>query len=307
MTTLFDRRTLLAAMAAATGAGQLRAQPAKQLQVVASFSILADFAREVGGARATVASIVGANSDAHVFRPTPQDAATVKAADVIVMNGLGFDGFAPRLVRASGSKARVVAATSGVQLINAPKADGHGHAHGQGGPDPHVWQSIDAAKVMVANIRDGLIAADADGEGVFRANAERYLAELDKLKAETTATLAAIPRDNRLAIVHHDSFRYLSRELGLRIEGARGLSTAAEPSAQDIARIVRQARATKAKAVFLENIADPRISATLAKETGARLGGILYADALTGPDGPAPTYIAMMRHNARTLAEALKD
>lgn len=310
-----SRRVLLAGIAVATLAlSPAQAQtPAKKLAVVASFSILADLVKEVGGDRVEVKSLVGPNADTHVYRATPQDAKLVKEADVLVVNGLGFDGFVPRLVRSSGSKARVITVTNGLNLLEKPKSGGHGHghdhghAHDHGKHDPHAWQSIEATKTFVANIRDGLIAADATGEAAFRANAERYLAELDKAKAEITAMLASIPRDNRLAIVNHDAFRYFTRDFGIRIEGARGLSTEAEPSAKDIARIIRIAKERKAKAVFLENIADPRIAAQLAKETGAKLGGVLYSDALTDEKGPAATYLAMMRHNARTLVEALKD
>lgn len=310
---LFNRRIVLAGMAIATLAiGPAHAQaPAKKLSVVASFSILADLAKQVGGDRIEVKSLVGPNADAHVYRATPQDAKLVKEADVLVVNGLGFDGFVPRLIRSSGSKARVITVTAGLNPLEKPKSGGHdhshGHAHDHGKHDPHAWQSIEAAKVFVANIRDGLIAADASGEAMFRANAARYLGELDKAKAEITAMLASIPQDNRLAIANHDAFRYFTRDFGIRIEGARGLSTEAEPSAKDIARIVRIAKERKAKAVFLENIADPRIAAQLAKETGAKLGGVLYSDALTDEKGPAPTYLAMMRHNAKTLVEALKD
>jgi zinc/manganese transport system substrate-binding protein len=290
--------------------GLAMAQAKKPVQVVASFSILADLVKQVGGERVSVSSLVGPNGDAHVYRATPQDAKTVKDAEILVVNGLGFDGFMPRLVKSSGSKARIVTASAGLKPLEKAKAGGHdhGHSHGHdhGKHDPHAWQSIDAAKLYIANIRDGLIAADKEGEALFRANAARYIGELDAAKAEIAGLLGAIPKD-RLILTNHDAFGYFAREFGLKMEGARGLSTAAEPSAQDIARIVRLARERKAKAVFLENVADPRIAEQLAKETGARLGGTLYSDALTDEKGPAPTYLALMRHNARTIATALKD
>ncbi|MBN8534020.1 MAG: zinc ABC transporter substrate-binding protein [Rhizobiales bacterium] len=308
---IFNRRVLLGGLAlAALAFGPAHAQtPTKKLAVVASFSILADLGKEIGGDRIEVKSLVGPNADAHVYRATPQDAKLVREADVLIVNGLGFDGFVPRLIRSSGSKARVITVTNGLKPIEKPKSGGHdhGHSHDHGKHDPHAWQSIEAARTFVANIRDGLIAADPSGEAIFRANTERYLAELDKVRGEIVAMLASIPKDDRLAIANHDAFRYFTRDFGIRIEGARGLSTEAEPSAKDIARIVRIAKERKAKAVFLENIADPRIAAQLAKETGAKLGGVLYSDALTDEKGPAPTYLAMMRHNARTLVEALKD
>ncbi|CAN1536648.1 LraI ABC-type metal ion transport system, periplasmic component/surface adhesin [Rhabdaerophilaceae bacterium] len=308
-----SRRGLLAGAAVliATGGLARSQQTAKPLAVLASFSILADLAKQVGGERVSVTALVGPNSDAHVYRATPADAKRVKDADVIVQNGLGFDAFMSRLIKSSGSKARSLIVTAGLKGIEKPKTSGHDHghhhAHDHGKLDPHAWQSIEAASLFVTNIRDGLIAADGAGTEIYRTNAKRYLAELEKAKAEITSILAAIPRDNRLAIANHDAFRYFTQDFGIRIEGTRGLSTEVEPSAKDIARIVRIAREKKAKAVFLESIADPRIASQLAKESGAKLGGVLYSDALTDENGPAPTYIAMMLHNARTLAEALKD
>jgi zinc/manganese transport system substrate-binding protein len=289
------------------------AQTAKKPRVVASFSILADMARQVAGDLAEVSAIVGPNADSHVYRATPQDARRIKDADIVIINGLGFDGFMPRLIRSSGTKARVVTATAGLKPLEKPKAaghdhgHGHGHGHDHGKQDPHAWQSLDAAKQYVANIRDGLIAADGANAASYRMRAEAYLAEIDKAKAEIVALLQPIPRDTRLGITGHDAFRYLSRDTGIRIEGAHGLSTETEPSAQDIARIIRIAREKKARAVFLENVSDPRIAERLAKETGARLGGTLFSDALTDEKGAAPTYLAMMRHNAKVLFEALKD
>lgn len=308
----FSRRLALGlalglVLAGAMLPGAAQAQEAKRVNVVASFSILGDLVKQVGGDRVSVTSLVGPNSDAHVYRATPQDAKTVKEADLLVVNGLGFDGFMPRLVKSSGSKARVVTASTGLKPLEKPKGGhDHGHAHDHGKHDPHAWQSIDAVKLYVANIRDGLIAADKAGEAMFRANADKYLAELDRAKAEIAGLLGPVAKD-RLILTNHDAFGYFAREFGLKMEGARGLSTDAEPSAQEIARIVRLARERKAKAVFLENVADPRIAEQLAKETGARLGGTLYSDALTDEKGPAPTYLALMRHNAKTIAEALKD
>lgn len=299
------RRTALLALLLSPALSHAQGS-SRPLRVVASFSILSDLVRQVGGERVAVQSLVGPDSDAHVYRATPQDAKRMLEADLIVVHGLGFDGFVPRLIRSSGAKAPVITVTKGFVPIEMPKSQ-HNDGHDHGRHDPHAWQSIEATKIFVSNLRDGLIAADPAGEAFYRARSERYLAELAGLKAEIEALLAAIPRDNRLAIAHHDSFRYFSREFGIRIEGVRGLSTEAEPSARDIARIIRIAKERKAKAVFLENIADPRIAAQLARETGARLGGVLYADALTGEDGAAPTYAAMMRHNARTLKEALQD
>lgn len=312
-----SKRTFLAGLGASLVVpalpGGAFAQSAGKLRIVASFSILADMARQVAGDLATVTSIVGPNADSHVYRATPQDAKTIKDADIVVVNGLGFDGFMPRLIRSSGTKARVITATAGLKPLEKPKSAGHdhghshGHSHDHGKQDPHAWQSLESAKLYVANIRDGLVAADAANAAAYRTRAEAYLAEIAKAQTEIAAMLAPIARENRLGITGHDAFRYLSRDTGIRIEGAHGLSTDTEPSAQDIARIIRIAREKKARAVFLENVSDPRIAERLAKETGARLGGTLFSDALTDEKGAAPTYLAMMRHNAKVLFEALKD
>jgi zinc/manganese transport system substrate-binding protein len=314
--TITSRRWVLGLAAALTLVPSLgfAQAPAKKPRVVASFSILGDMAKQVAGDLAEISTIVGPNADSHVYRATPQDAKTIRDADLVIVNGLGFDGFMPRLIKSSGTKARVVTATAGLQPLEKPKSGGHdhhghshGHSHDHGKQDPHAWQSLEAAKTYVANIRDGLMAVDAANAAAYRARAEAYLADIEKAKTEIVALLAPINRDNRLAITGHDSFRYLARDVNIRIEGAHGLSTETEPSAKDVARIIRIAKEKKARAVFLENVADPRIAERLAKETGAKLGGTLYSDALTDEKGAAPTYLALMRHNARVLAEALRD
>lgn len=302
---------LLATPAVVLVAPDLAAQTApKQLKVVASFSILADLARVVGGERVSVDMLVGPNADAHVYRPAPQDAAKLKEADLVIVNGLGFDGFMPRLIRSSGSKARIVTATAGLKPLEKRKGgDSHGHSHGHDHArvDPHAWQSIEAVKLFVGNLRDGLVAADGAGEASYRANAERYLAELTALKVELEGIFAGIPPERRVVLTNHDAFGYFAREFSFRFEAVQGISTEAAPSAQDVARVIRAAKEKKAGAVFVENMSDPRIAERLAKETGAKLGGTLYSDALSDAKGPASTYITMMRHNAQALAGALRQ
>lgn len=280
-------------------------QPAK-LPVVASFSILGDLVARVGGDRVEVSTLVGPNGDAHGYAPTPADAGRIGAARLVVVNGLGFEGWLDRLVRASGTKATVVVASKGVKPIEA-RGDTHAHAHGGHGHggDPHAWQSIANVRLYVAAIRDALVAADPEGVSLFTENARRYTAELDALDAEVRALLATIPAANRKVITSHDAFGYFAAGYGVRFIAPRGVSTESEPSAKDVARIVRQIKAEAIAAVFLENMTDPRMMERVAKETGARIGGRLYSDALSEPGGPAATYLDMMRHNARTLAAAL--
>ena len=304
-----SRRIVLSAMLAALPflPSFAHAQAPGKMKIVASFTILADITRQVAGDRADVTSLVGANGDAHVYRATPADAKTLKEADLIVVNGLGFEGFMPRLITSSGTKAAVITVTKGLKPLEKPKSGGHDHGHSHGKVDPHAWQSIDAVKLFVANIRDGLAARDAAGGAIYKANAERYLATLDALKAELEKTFSSIPVEKRIIVTSHDAFGYFGRDFGFRMEAVQGVSTESEPSAQDVARIIRIVKDKKARAVFIENMTDPRIGERLAKETGAKLGGTLYSDALTDEKGPASTYLAMMRHNAMRLADALKD
>lgn len=300
--------TLLAA-SLAPGLAMAQAAPAKPLEVVASFSILADLVKQVAKDRAQVVSLVGPNGDAHVYQATPTDAKKVKDANLVVVNGLGFETFMPRLIKSSGSKAPVVTASTGVKPLKEAGGHGHGHSHGHshgGGNDPHAWQSVEAVKLYVGNIRDGLIKADPAGEAAYRANAAAYLAELTALKTELETTFAALPKERRVAVTSHDALSYFAKEFGFTLEAVQGLSTEAEPSAKDVARIIRLVREKKARAVFVENMSSPRIAEQIAKESGAKLGGSLFSDALSDEKGAAPTYIAMMRHNAKTLVEALK-
>ena len=291
--------SLAALMVAAPAAAQDNA-PAK-LKVLATFSILGDLVRNVGGDRVEVATLVGPDGDAHVYAPAPADAKKVADAKVLVTNGLGYEGWMSRLLKAAGSKAPVVVASKGIKERKA--RDSHGHGHGEA--DPHAWQSVANVKVYVANIRDALIAADPDGKAAYEANAAAYLAKLDALDREVKAAVAAIPAERRKIITSHDAFGYFEQAYGVAFIAPQGVSTEAEPSARDIARIVTQVKKQKIPAVFLENITDPRLMERIAKETGARVGGKLYSDALTDEKGDAPSYIELMRHNLKTLGAAL--
>lgn len=301
---MITRRRIIAiagSLAALMTAGPAAAQgnAAAKLKVLATFSILADFVRNVGGDRVEVATLVGPDSDAHVYAPAPADAKKVADSKVVITNGLGYEGWMNRLLKASGTKAPVVVATKGIKERKAQ--DSHGH----GGADPHAWQSVANAKVYVTNIRDALIAADPAGKSAYEVNAARYLAKLDTLDQEVKAAVAAIPAERRKIITTHDAFGYFEQAYGVAFIAPQGVSTEAEPSARDIARIVTQVKKQKIPAVFLENITDPRLMERIAKETGARVGGKLYSDALTGEKGDAPSYLELMRHNLKTLGAAL--
>lgn len=303
---MLNRRSVLLGLAAGV-ALPLPAFAQEKLPVVASFSILGDFVREIGGDRVAVSTLVGPDGDAHVYSPTPADAKTVAGAKLVVVNGLKFEGWLTRLIKSSGTKATVATATKGIKPLELDDDHdhGHGHGHGHGGEDPHAWQSIANAKIYVGNIRDALIAADPAGKAVYEANAVAYQTKLDALEAEVKAAVARIPVDRRKAITSHDAFGYFVKAYGIAFIAPQGVSTEAEASAKDVARIIRQIKAEKVPAVFLENITNPRLAEQIARESGAKIGGRLYSDALSAADGPAGTYIAMMKHNISQIEKAL--
>jgi zinc/manganese transport system substrate-binding protein len=277
------------------------AQAQGKVKVIASFSILGDLVKNVVGDRIEVGTLVGANGNAHVYSPSPADARRVADADVVFVNGLGFEGWLDRLVKASGTKAPIVVASKGVK----PRERSGDRDHDHGAADPHAWQSVGNVKIYVANIRDALSAADPDGKPRYEASAAAYLIKLDALEREVTATIAKIPADRRRVITSHDAFGYFQDAYGVEFIAPQGVSTEAEASARDIAAIIRLIRAKKIAGVFLENVTDPRLVEQIAKETGAKVGGTLYSDALTDEKGGATSYIDLIRHNLRQLAAAL--
>ena len=273
--------------------------------MIASFSILGDFVKNVGGDRVEVATLVGPNGNAHVYAPSPGDAKKVADAKLVFVNGLGFEGWLERLVKASGTKAPVVVATKGIKPLERAGEHDHDHDHDHGRADPHAWQSVANAKIYVANIRDALIAADPAGKDAYSANAAAYLAKLDALERDVREVIAKIPADRRRVITSHSAFGYFQDAYGVNFTAPQGVSTEAEASAKDVAAIIAQIRKQKVAAVFLENVTDPRLVEQVARETGAKVGGTLYSDALTDDKGDATTYVDLMRHNLRQLASAL--
>ena len=290
--------TFVLACAGAASGWQAQAQAPEKLPVVATFSILADFARNVGGERIEVTALVGPDGDTHVYQPKPADAKELGAARLILVNGLGLEGWIDRLIKASGAKAPVIVTTKDISPQQMRE-------EGRIGPDPHAWQSIANAKIYVANIRDALITVDPGGALVYRANADNYLGKLDVLEKDVTAEIAKIPPGRRQIITTHDAFGYFGTAYGFRFIAPEGVSTETEASARDVAKIIRQIKAQNIPAVFLENVTDPRLVKSIASESGAKVGGTLYSDALSSPDGPGGSYIEMMRNNIRELSAAL--
>ena len=304
---MLTRRMLLSCAALIFGpSGAAFAQDT--IKVVASFSILGDMVANVGGDRVQITTLVGPDGDAHVYQPTPQDAQAVAAADVVIVNGLGFEGWLDRLIEASEYTGPMVVATTGITARTfdddaiAAGQDDHDHEHGT---DPHAWQSVKNAEIYVANIAAGLTVADPAGADIYVANAATYLAELDKVDEEVRAGIAGLPADRREIVTSHDAFGYFGAEYGMTLKAPQGLSTESEASAADVAALITQINADAIPAVFVENINDPRLLDQIAAETGAKIGGTLFSDALSPADGPAATYVDMMRHNIATLTAAL--
>jgi zinc/manganese transport system substrate-binding protein len=283
---------------------------AEKLKVVASFSILADFARQVGGDEVSVTSLVGPNGDSHVYEPTPKDVQKVAEARVIVVNGLGLEGWLNRLLEASGSQALVVTASKGVAPIGPGEQD-HDHAHegepeeGHGAVDPHAFQDVGHAIIYVGNIGQAFCKAAAEACPAFQRNADDYVARLAALDRDVRAAVTRIPADKRRIISSHDAFGYFAHAYGVSFLAPEGVSTDAEASAADVAKLIEQIRQEKASALFVENISDRRLIEQIGRETGLKVSGVLFSDALSPPEGPASTYVDMMRHNVRTILEAI--
>lgn len=295
------------------------APPKAPLNVVASFSILGDMVGQIGGDDIALTTIVGPNGDAHSFEPRPSDAKALAQAQLLVVNGLNFEGWLPRLEKASGFSGTEVVASKGIvarQLSEAETEgheDGKGHAHGvghideahPGEVDPHAWQSLSNGMVYASNIASALIKADPANAEDYRARAELYISEMKKLDEKIRQTLATIPADRRHVVTSHDAFGYFARDYGVQFISAMGISSDAEPSAKGLAMLINQVKATHSPAVFLENVTNPKLIQQIARETGAKVGGSLYSDALDQPDKPAGTYLGMFKWNAGQLIYAL--
>ena len=365
------RRALLTSAAAGVLALSLAAPTVARsegpMPVVATFSILGDMVKRIGGEHVAVTTLVGADGDTHVYQPTPADARAVSDATILVVNGLQFEGWLDRLIDASDFHGVRVVATDGIEPIAFDDEHGdeddhgdshevhaeeaghdhdhdheehaetghdddddhdehadaatHGHdddhhdeAHAEGDDhdhhhhgafDPHAWQSLGNAAAYVDNITAALAQADPANAAAFHRNRAAYDAEIEALDADIREIVAALPAHRRTVVTSHDAFQYFGRDYGLTFLAPQGLSTESEASAKDVARLIQQIRERGIRAVFIENVADPRLLERIADETGATIGGTLYPGALSGPDGPAPTYLDMMRHNATTLAQAL--
>ena len=292
------------------------AHSAKKIKVLATFSILGDMAKRIGGDHVTVSSLVGPDGDTHVYRPTPAAAKLMKDSDLLIVNGLGFEGWLDRLVEVSGFRGSLIVATKGIAAIPYEENEAHDdhakdnhhddHAgHNHGAFDPHAWQSLSNALIYVNNITGALAKIFPDRAATFNRNRAAYIAEIKTLDQQIRMMVAGIPKDLRTVVTSHDAFQYFGRDYGLTFVAPQGLSTESEASAKGVATLIKQMRAKRISAVFVENIMDPRLIQQIAKETGAKVGGTLYPGALSGANGPATTYLEMIRHNATMITRAL--
>lgn len=306
------------------------------VKVVASFSILGDMVKEIGGDHVALTTLVGPDGDAHVYEPTPSDARAVGQAKLLVVNGFQFEGWLPRLVETAGFKGKEVVATTGLTPIpfageeeeehdhaageahddhshdasaegHAHEADGAGHdGHDHGVNDPHAWQDLSNGVVYAQNIVKGLSEADPANAADYKAKGDAFIAEMRAMDERVKTELGAIPEDRRKVVTSHDAFGYFAKAYDVDFIAPEGVSTESEASAADVAKIIDQIKAEGISAVFVENISDPRLIDRIAAETDARIGGTLYSDALSGADGPAATYLDMFRNNIDQIVKALK-
>lgn len=284
------RVLLTACLAALLCLANASAAPSGKLKVVATFSILGDMAERVGGEHIELTVLVKADADAHEFQPGPSDARAVAGAGIFLVNGRGFDNWSTRLSRASGGKARLVKASAAVKA--RPN-------------DPHAWQDVSNALLYVDAIERAFSRAAPSNAAAFSKAADAYRSELKALHEEIRSAVGSVPAARRNVITTHDAFGFFGKAYGIRFMAPLGVSTHSQASAKSLSVLVRQIRRERISALFLENIADNRLIEQIARETGVAVGGRLYSDALSAKDGPAPTYVAMMRQNARLLTEAM--
>lgn len=284
--------SVVANAVAGTAANAVGADDSR-LRVVTSFSILQDLVKTLGGDHVSVVNLVGENSDAHTYQPKPSDAIAIASADLVVFNGLAFEGWMERLIENSGYKNQQLIASLGIDAITRGKES-----------DPHAWQSFHNIRVYIHNITRTLVALRPRHAEELAQRQRRYLSALNALERRLIERIAGIPAQKRIVVTSHDAFGYLGREFDIQFLAPLGLSIEVEASAADVSAIIDQIRKRRVKALFVENINDPRLLQRIAAETGVAIGGRLYSDALSEAHGPAGTYLDMMRHNVESLISA---
>ena len=305
-------RKLLAASIAGAALLSGASFAAEPVPVVASFSILGDLVRVVGGERVSVTTLVGPDEDAHVFEPKPTDAKTLVQSRLLIVNGLGFEPWAQKLAKSAGYKGETVVASRGVKPLVMAEEDAHGEkghkdkGHHHDEADPHAWQNPHNVVLYTRNIAAALAKVDPAGATAYQTNANAYVKELQALDTWAKAQFAAIPADKRKAITSHDAFGYLAAQYQIKFLAPQGVSTDAEPSAREVAQLIRQIQRERIKAVFVENMSNPKLLAQLGKDAGVTVGPALFVDALSAAGGPADSYLKLMRHNVTQLAAGMR-
>ncbi len=275
-------------------AGNVYGENKQSLRIVTSFSILEDLTKTLGGERVDVVNLVARNADAHMYRPKPSDAVAIASADLIIFNGLAFEGWMDRLLANSGEKKTQLIASGGVDVISSDNE-----------VDPHAWQSFKNIRIYVKNIAETLISSMPEYEKEFLVRKQKYLDQLELLERELSDELAKIPADKRIVVTSHDAFGYLGREFDIQFLAPHGVNLEVEASAADVAAVINLIRKQNVTALFVENINDTRLLNRISEETGVGIGGRLYSDALGETDSPANTYLNMMRYNIESLVSAL--
>ncbi|HOB63136.1 MAG TPA: metal ABC transporter substrate-binding protein [Candidatus Competibacteraceae bacterium] len=285
---------------------------AEPLRVVASFSIMGDMVKNVGGEDVVVTTLVGPDGDAHVYEPTPTDAKAVSNAQLLVVNGLHFEGWMDRLVQSAGYRGEIVVVSQGVtprqmkeEHEDAAHGEQHHDPHHHGTIDPHAWQDLANGVIYVDNLIAALVKVDPDHAEAYRRRGAAYRAQLQDTDRWVRAQIATVPAAQRRVITSHDAFGYFSAAYGVEFLAPVGWNTENEPSAKDVARLIRQIKQEKTRALFVENMSDPRLIKRIAREAGGVVGGTLYSDALAPAGQTGDSYIGMFRHNVPALTAAM--
>jgi zinc/manganese transport system substrate-binding protein len=273
------------------------------VKAVASFSILGDIVKAIGGDDVSVQTLIGPDTDAHAYEHTPAEAKAIADADIVFINGLGFDD---RVAKLGASEKKVIVTSDNVKLLESEGGDdGHGHGHNQ--TDPHAWQDVSNIRIYVGNIVTALSAIKPDKAQNFANRAAAYDQELQKLDSEIRQKLGAIPEEKRKIVTSHDAFGYFESAYGIKMLAAEGLTGHGSAKASNIAKLIDQIKTENVKTLFVENVSNSKLIEQIKADTGAVIGGTLYADALSKPDGPAATYIDMMRHNLSLIIQSMED
>jgi ABC-type Zn uptake system ZnuABC Zn-binding protein ZnuA len=286
--------------------GAATVAPGQRVTLVATTTQIADFARQVGGDRVTVIDLIKPGVDPHEFEPTPQDAAQVGRANLIAINGVGLEEFLGKLLEQAGGGKPVAVLSEGVTIRKPTKVESDDHGHSEG--DPHIWFDPRNAKIMVDNLTKALATIDPANATTYRANADAYKKRLDALDAQIQQEINTIPRERRKLVTTHDSFSYYTARYGLQYLGSviPSLDTAAAPSAQQTAELVRRIQREKVPAIFAEQAVGSKLEQQIAADAGVKIVATLCADSLTTASGPCPTYLDQMTHDTQAIVNALR-